>query len=584
MRPARVRTRVDLSILPRRRARLVRARETEELRSALSDVAAILRASPGLQLADLPEPSEAATDDIDRGERAIIAGLRARSWSITRSPLSEADRFTVELPAGVLPIDLRIIRGASVDLWRFIHETNAERLQDREARCKPGDEGHIRGVVVDAERDHETASTLRLVCEDMTALPRRTYIDGDALDGAPIDQTLVEVVRYLIRQMPGGDQWYVVGRGSMADGVPDKALGTERVRKKRSKTIMRVEVDTSAFGAKPQAATGRTADDGVSQAGRVYEIAERPSIDVKTTFETRRANPGFSPSKGLRTLLRWVGIRPSTISIPADTYRTHVSPTAADVFGDAQTVWDAITSVCARMACVPEVAIAQDGAIVIYVCDLAEVQAGGALRTFEREGQAYRVATVGVDTPGGMSEQRAILPRRESDPVDAVEVYSIHPDTGDVLTARYGRAGGAVRRIPAHGVTDQAMLNRKAEAVWTALAMGEFRLDVPLLHPWTTGGGPDDPDAFGIASGTALGVRFRGADRLRGADLERVLRDQGLPTEAARILASASEEVPVTMVFHVQSYSEQGDASGSTWSATATCSTFLDDGEEVSAS
>jgi hypothetical protein len=164
-----------------------------------------------------------------------------------------------------------------------------------------------------------------------------------------------------------------------------------------------------------------------------------------------------------------------------------------------------------------------------------------------------------------------------------VEATSIDPDTGRTRRERYGRSmgsgGDGGQQIYAHGITKPEQLKRLARSAWRQLNQGELQLSVTVSVPWSEGGGVHDPDLLACAAGASVEVVFAAAARQRGRPLEEILKAQGVPPQAARVLGRASERIRPSLFFQVaelvHSYGGEGD---SDYSCTLTLQTWLDDG------
>jgi Rieske Fe-S protein len=502
-----------------------------------------------------------------RGEEqtAKLECLVASSYVWTRSPLGQADTLTVTLPTSAVPIDDRLIRFALVSGWLFVHEDFGDpllvrdglnELSGRLTECKPGDEGHFAGVLIRPARvTGEQSSELTLEFRDMSELPRRQAITADGVNGCKLDQHLVDIVQYLIRLMPGGEDWAVIGRGKLATTAPDALLTVE---KKYRKTVTR-----------------RAKVDEAGAEGNVTKDVEASEANIPDASQPAPQQTQFASLEYKKTSV---------------VVTQKVEPEPADIFGEnVSTVWDAITAICTIMGCVPEVAVDETGTVTIYVLDAEEAQRGGVFRAFEREFWTHRRLTYPGDV-ATLETSRDVMGDRK---LDWIECFSPDPDTGKIIRGRFGRDGdedasgadtGAGVYMVAPGVTSEDHLRELAKRAWLSAAVGEMQVTVSTGQPWSTGGSPDEPDLLGAAPGAAIAIeasdKLRGI--MRGQTLDDELTQSGIKPKWARVFANASNAIPLSNLFQIASCTHSA-AEGGEYDWTALLQCFINDGPSPAA-
>lgn len=575
----RVRARLDLTVLVPVKTKGRTPQVTVDAREALDAVTAVLGRTRLLE--DLPDEREAyAGPDVltPAGDVARLQMIEPLSVEWTRNPPSVPDTCSVTFRAATLPVDLRVMRGAQVGVWLYCHEDLNEDGAARAARCQVGDRGYFAGVV-DVPSRSTDGRTITLECRDFTALPLATTLDLEQLDDIGLDQALPDIVRKLIDFVPGGDQWEIVARGSMAAlGVPAHDLADER----RTRVAARDETVTVG-GMQDQAGIGNLRE-LLDFGGVKTDIRNGYRIDLPNADAPDGVEFGWvDPNQALAVQLAYRKAPTVTRTIPAHYVSKLVPPTWAQLLGSADNVWDAISRLCQLMGAVAEVAVLASGKIGVVIVDAAELQLSDVLRRFERDGSNVRSLTYGANVTN-IGDARQLTGGQR---VDWVEVQAMDPASGKMRRARYGRdeqSGSTTDHgltLTAHGYTNQGHLDKLAQTAWLNANSGELELTVTTDDPWTDGGSVDDADLFGAGSGSVFDLEFTVANEAGGTSLDEALRALGVPPDAAEVLAAASENLAPSLRFQavevVHAYSQEGDGG---YSVDVTMQTFLDDGAE----
>lgn len=577
----RVRTRIDLYVnLPRTLAAPVKRQASDRLGVDLNFKGLEAAAnspdagfSKGLGVDLSFEALEASVNKADNtaqkdiiGERALIPGLLALEMGWTRNPPAVADEFEIVLRGDAVPVDLRVFESIQVFGWLFVHEDHGQDLLSRMEQLKPGDPGSFGGIVDKVSRD-DANGTFTLSCRDFTALPLSRDATPTVLDGLDLDQLVEDIVEDLIRSMPGGDQWEVTTRGEIGnDDTVSKVFSEEvkfkvkqRKRRKKRKEEKKANTPTNADLASDKAVTKKLFD-GLSAS----DLAKISNDSTSSARGVNLLDPKSDEYKILQVLNEaGAGLAKPRSTRPARYITKIVQPTPDRIFGTKRmTIWQAITRVTQLMGVVAEVGISQTGRPSIAIVDQLEIQQGTVFRAFERDGRKHRLVTHGADLAQLVEDRDLVGAKR----VNWVEVYSTDPVTGLTARERYSdgeftesRTSRGVERkladagltIFAPGCNSSEQLKRIAKRTWAQVNRGELEVRFSILVPWTTGGGIFDADLLTCAPGALIEMQFARADRFKGLELEDVLKLLGVPREAARKLAEASEQLKPSLLFQV---------------------------------
>lgn len=557
----RVRTRIDLYCHVPEQS-LPAVRRPVDLRPKFRDpserevVEGLLERGVAPKRVRLKPESPEAVRSVDRygnptsnieGDRALIAGLVALDLEWTRNPPAVADTFSIVVRGDALPVDLDLFSSIQVFGWLFVHEDAGEDLDQRQRRCRPGDPGCFGGIVDEIERD-DAEGVLRLECRDFTAVLLAREAGPALIKSCDVAQPLPQIVEYLVRAVPGGDNWVVETRGQVGGKTLSQRLSEEKRTLERKGfwsgvPIRRPEVK------KTQARVPSRRTLRFGGAGGRFDAG----LDLEQTEEPLSQVPVGPPPPVKR------------VYTPAK-YKTKIQkPTPDRVFGTSkQSIWEAITKACSLAGVVAEVGVSSTGQPMVVLVDGLEIQQGTVFRAFERGKRKHRVVTHGADL-GQLVERRQLTGGRR---VRWVEVYSTDPVTGKTLRERFddGPAAGTIPgtegaakehstdngiTLFAHGTHSAAELQHLARVAFSQVNRGELELTFSLQLPWTTGGSVFDADLLWCASGALMEVQFARADRFRGLQLEEALRRLGVPREAAAKLARASERLQPSLVFQV---------------------------------
>jgi hypothetical protein len=591
MKALRMRTRVDLTILPRRipqePASLKASGFTGLLLTPTHELGGLLGDPSPNQMGGLLLPEAAKGGDtglqfdpegnvvqgaegrfnpfsnVEEIETAPIQQLQTTDYKWEVNPISHADTLVVEIDSRVLPVDPRVIRGMVVDSWLFVHEDNSQTFDSRMAACKHGQEGHFRGIAKGATVSWpDLKVTIR--CEDMSALFRRQRILGEELDAVPLGRPLWECVRYLVDLIPGGDRWKVIPRGEIATSTSPTAIMSTEKRVKRRKMSSQPYTDVTAE-------TTEAEEFFSFFTGEYPAVTVTAETGIAVTAEKEWVATAEQPSEADEFFSFFTGETPSVVVTatrqPAYTYfNQSVPPTPADVFGDSvDTVWDAISRLCYVMGAVPEVAVDDKGDDVLFVIDAREALDGTSFRPFSRvcpdgELRLHRVFIVG-DEIDSVEMDRSFLSEGRGSRVDWVEAFAPDPDSGKILRERWGRVAsdGAGdkngRHVMVPGCTSREHLAKVARSAFERITHEEAEAYIEIGVPWSWGGSPSDADLLGLGAGAliSLDLNTRARNILRGKELETVFLEQGVPPEAAELLAVATEEVQPRAEFQVSS-------------------------------
>jgi len=399
----------------------------------------------------------------------------AATWK--RNAPGVADELEVTLRHEQVPFDLSIIEGAAVDFWLFEHRDPS--------RCAKGDPGHVGGTVDAVRRSVIGDGTVTLTCRDWTGHALGTKISEQVLTELEFNPekppALVDVVRTLVSLLPGGETWRVTAIG---------------------------QAGVTLVGAEPPAI--------------------RPGKPAKASKARRGRRNKLAPNIG-----QWV--RPGQVS-----------------------VWDAVSDVCVQHGVVPEVREVREGAEgrrEVVLVSAQELQTSTILRPFTRGRSAgaglpsrgaVRLLREGVDVTA--LEETLEVASSERRP-DFVEVATVDAVTGVRRSIRWpppqldpkgrpvdtGRSNGVFQTIDA--VSSDAELGQLAKDAWQGLAHNQERLSVSVPHPWSAGGGPQDPDLLDLAYGAGMVVERR------HVDVDAVLKTRGLDAPTRKLLADADQRV-----------------------------------------
>lgn len=213
-------------------------------------------------------------------------------------------------------------------------------------------------------------------------------------------------------------------------------------------------------------------------------------------------------------------------------------------------VWQAVCEACAMAGIVPEVTVNEAGNVEVGLYDASALQTSSVLRPFRRGNRAWRLLVEGRDMT--THEQHLSLTEREGRPA-FVRVSSVEPVLGTEITAQWPpdaskNAVGSFQFVD--GVSSVATLTRLAKAAWEAFAHNAFDLSITVPQPWSSGGGPDDPDLLGLGYGAAVEIGFSGLDKV-GISPARALAARGVhdPEAARRILAATRKIGDLNLLF-----------------------------------
>lgn len=287
-------------------------------------------------------------------------------------------------------------------------------------------------------------------------------------------------------------------------------------------------------------------------------------------------------------------------------------PTLGHLVGRSDiTVWDAITRVSSLAGVVPNYGMSRNGKPTIAI--LLANQAQTISQAFPRR------FTWGED----LAEFSEHLSLDVGQKVDAIEVVSTDPDSGKTYRGRYGRnVGGAtegnVQFQTVYGLGSKAECEDRARELWRSQWQGEFSVELTTHHPWSRGGGPDDPpeldegdesldhtstpvnnsDLLLAEPGEPFEIRFAGledASPALGVDPSsrerlgdstedahvRVLLARGIPEKAARAIARAHRFSPPSLLFQLRTITHSVTLEGEgSYECSMTLDAFLGHAED----
>ena len=129
------------------------------------------------------------------GNIAWVQEIEAITFDRAHKPPGAADELVVEFDSGALPIDTRMIKGAQINAWLFVHDVDKEPLEDAKKALSNESFGYFGGIVDQITLDEE-AGLWSLQCRDYTALPLSHEVRPEELNGIQLDQD-IDVLRLL---------------------------------------------------------------------------------------------------------------------------------------------------------------------------------------------------------------------------------------------------------------------------------------------------------------------------------------------------------------------------------------------------
>lgn len=231
---------------------------------------------------------------------------------------------------------------------------------------------------------------------------------------------------------------------------------------------------------------------------------------------------------------------------PARTFKPRFKHMASLLPGQGEvSIWDAITAVCARLGVVPEVVPSVKGGAVARVILVAaeDLHLSAVLRPFERQGRQFRTITIGRDV---LSLKESLELTASAKRPDFIQVASIDRETGTSVIGEWPTSrprkseNGMFQTV--EGLTTNEDCQKLARSAWEALAQNELSAEVIVTQPWSTGGGPDDPDLLYCGYGAALRLDYEGFDRV-AASASQVLEARGIPGQVAAQIATAQAKL-----------------------------------------
>lgn len=450
-----------------------------------------------------------------------LTGYIPKGYEWQRNAPGTADTLTVTLDAEDLPFDLRIIedQGMLVEGWLYEHE--------KPEQCYPGAPGYFAGIV-DALERNQFDTTVSLEARDYTGflLDREvTAAELNKFDALTV-VSLESIVRRMVALNPGSAKWEIRALTTSA-ALPLEAIGFVQP----TKIEVRQALIQGGKRVTQKVNSNKKVTVGVDSAGNRAET-KATQRNAKVSVVSYRVP---TPAEILAMRIQFIA---GLGSLNTDTKRVKL--------------WQLITDVCARFGVVPEVDVSEAGVGRVTLVDAGALQTSDVFRPFARDKLTRRLFTVGENV--ATLNERLELAATDRRP-DFVVVSSTDPEIGKTYRACWppgsdtprakvkgDRAlNGVFQTI--EGITNERHLLRLANKAFNALAHNQFTIVVSVDVPWSSGGGPWDPDLLDFGYGAALDLAFQGFDRV-GADPTTILaRRLGIRRDLAQRIADAGDRI-----------------------------------------